>query len=122
MDLFVEQQLASVGPPIHDVYFGDAADCPLAGGVDFARHVQHLIVGYILVGWDHAQDDSAGLHHVLLDHFAGDLVDVLVLPLDGDAGQPRQVDDREVGAVRRIYVQDDRIVHDVLLLPANLIR
>lgn len=55
--------------------------------------MEHLVVGDVLVGGYDTQDDGAGLLHVLPDHLGGHLVYVLVLAVDGDACQPRQVDD-----------------------------
>lgn len=101
---FIQQGLSGVGASIHDVDLGDTSDRPDSVRVNAPRQVQGLVVGDILVCRDDTENDGAGFLHVFLDHVCGNLVDVFVLPVDCDPGQPGQIDDGQVGAVGRIDV------------------
>ena len=83
--------------------------------------MKDLVIGDILIGRHDTENDTAGIFHVAPDHVLGHLVDVLVLALECNAGQTRQIDDGQVGTAIRDHLQDNGLVDDVLILAANLI-
>lgn len=117
----VQKQATSISATVHDINLRDASDSPLSVDINFPSQMKHFVVGDILISWNYAQDNSAGLLHILLYHLGGHLKNVLVLAVYRNARQPRQINNCKVGAIRRVNIQNYWPVNYVLAISAHFL-
>ena len=113
----VGEVLGHVGALVHQVHLGEHAHRARALRVVLTRELDGGIGLEIRAGRAHHQDDRARRLDVARDHLADLLLDVLRLPLRGERRhrEPRKVDQRQVGHVRRVEAQEDGFVGHALL-------
>ena len=121
LDLLIHDHTLGVGSSVHDVNFGDHTDCSDTFGVNSARHTKTFLGSHISVSSHDGEHDSSRVLHVPLGHTPRDLLDVLGLAFDGDQRDAWQIDQCQVWAGVRVYVEYDGVINDVCGCAANLI-
>lgn len=94
-------------------YLCDDSECSLSGGIKLHGEFEPITYGKILIGRADGQNDGALVAAVVAAHFKEDLFDILSLAFDGDTCDAWQVDQRQIGAIRRIDGHDDGVGHDI---------
>ena len=113
LDFLIHDHALGVCAPIHDINLRDDTHGPDSLGVDSTGHTETLLGGHICVSGDNTKNDGSRVGHVSLAHSTGDLLNVIGLALNGDQCDTWQINQSEIRARVRVYVQHDGVIYDV---------
>ena len=112
----------SISSLVHNINLSDNTNGPDTLWVELSGHLQAIRCGHICIGWQHAKNNSSMVTTVPCRHALSDFFDILILAIDGNTSDTRQVYHCQIGASVRVNVEYDGLVNDVLFLSTDLVR
>mmetsp|Transcript_18366 Transcript_18366/g.44213 ORF Transcript_18366/g.44213 Transcript_18366/m.44213 type:complete len:323 (-) Transcript_18366:49-1017(-) len=121
--ILTQEHLGGVGAAVHQVNLCDDSDGPQTLWVHLARQLEGIRRRQICVGGHDGENDGPGVAHIAQRHLTRQFLNIvcLVAALHGHPCDAGQVNEGEVGALRRIHRQHYRLVNDALVLSCDFV-
>ena len=106
---------------VHEVELGEGCESAMAVRVHISGEFESIGGGDICVGGYDNEDDGGGVFDVPVAHIDGELFYIRVLFMHSNASDAGEVDQRQIGTEARVDGQEDRIIHDLLVLSSHFV-
>jgi len=110
VDFLIHNHALRIGSSVHNVDLRNHTNRPDTLCVNLSSHPQSVGSGHIGVGWHNAKNNSARIAHVSHGHVTRDLFNIVRLACDGDKSDSGQINERQVRARVRIYIQHNGVI------------